>query len=417
MSTAAPPLKAQLLVLSCERRTIEVEQVRRFLAGNGYRLSRTDATLEIDDSADLILVSTCAYTGATEDLSVGALQAVLERKKPSAEVIVLGCLPDINPERLASVFQGPTVGPRAYQRLDELLAPDKPLQSFARDHAFRTFGGNRNPLKQLVALYRTRPNPLDGLRFVLQRVAGLRTRARYEAQRGWQRAEVYYIQIQQGCSFRCSYCSVRHAIKDLRSRSIDEIIASLQGALSQGNRDIAFIGDSSGVYGLDIGENLGRLLARVCDLDDNINLRLNDITPMSLHLCFDELLTLGTRGVVTSAHVPIQSANERVLQLMKRPFDVEAVARMLRALRGDAGMKVGTSVMVGFPSETRAELDETIAYCRAIGFDWISAHRFSARPRTVAANLPYQIPAKEKDERIAILTGALRNDSAVHVCN
>lgn len=223
----------------------------------------------------------------------------------------------------------------------------------------------------------------------------------------------FYIQIQEGCPCHCTYCAIRYAVKELRSKPIQDIMAELEKGLEQGYHSFYFMGDSAGAYGLDIGENLGKLLKRVLEGDADFSLNLTDISPVFLHLCFDEIKMLCGKNRISSLYVPVQSASPRILKLMGRNCDMVRVRGMLLDLKTVSSVKIGTSIIVGFPSETLDELNSTIGLCEEIGFDWVWCHSFSARPETVAANLPNQLSAEEIFERSRIAKSRLRDRTLI----
>jgi len=114
-------------------------------------------------------------------------------------------------------------------------------------------------------------------------------------------------------------------------------------------------------------------------------------------------------------YVPIQSGNRRLLKMMNRDCDIDAIRRMLIEIKTAAprNFKLGTSLIVGFPSETIDELDETINFCLSVGFDWAWCHSFSARPETPAANLPQKIPVDEILHRARYVHSHLRGKTLV----
>jgi threonylcarbamoyladenosine tRNA methylthiotransferase MtaB len=347
--------------------------VKNFLIGNGYSVINED--LEVSKDADLILYSTCGFTTAAEDLAIETLNRIQKEKKPGAKLIVCGCLPEINPHRLSQVFNGDMFGPRSYERLNDILRPEKKFQQFPRPNKF---AGN-----------------------IMSRL------------KGGGREKRFYIQIQEGCPCKCSFCATKFAIKELKSKPIDDVIDDFQKGLKQGYKEFCFIGDCSGAYGLEIGENLGNLLGRVLQTDADFSLELPDISPVHLHLSFNQLKMLCAKNKIRLLYIPIQSANPRILKLMRRNCNMDHVKDMLIELKSISPVEIGTSIIAGFPSETEEELNDTIEFCEQVDFDWIYCHDFSARPGTVAAKLPGQFSPEEILERSRLVRSRLPNKTFV----
>jgi tRNA A37 methylthiotransferase MiaB len=175
------------------------------------------------------------------------------------------------------------------------------------------------------------------------------------------------------------------------------------------------MGDNAGSYGLDIGTNLGKLLERILEVAGDFSLDLTDINPVYLASIDEPLKQLTRQKRISRLYVPIQSANRRILKLMGRDCDMDAVKRMLLETRrlGGAELKMGTSLIAGFPSETMSELEETLEFCAQVGFDWVWCHSYSARPETAAAALPGQHSSEEILRRSQLVKSRLGKQSMV----
>lgn len=352
--------KAQIIIKSCNRRDLELAHVRNFLVGNGYALSEIEARqfLKLDEQsvnkdADLIILSTCGFTSVTEQSCLDDLALIERTKKPSAEVVVCGCLPEINPQKLAVNFHGKTFGPRSYEKLNEIVHADKKYEDFNHNNIALSYG-----------------------------------------------PDTYTIQIHEGCPRTCSYCAIRLSIGKLKSTPMEQILAQFNLGLSEGYKKFVFLGDCAGGYGADIGLNFGQLLQAVIDLPGEFTLELTDLAPFYLPNCFNELKQLAAMGRLKSLYIATQSANPRVLGLMRRSHDMADAVVMLRELKkANPDIVLITSIIVGFPSETQAEMEDTIRYCKAIGFTHIYCHGYSARPDVDSTKLDGQHSHEEIKRR------------------
>jgi tRNA A37 methylthiotransferase MiaB len=405
--------RAQIIVTSCSRRSLEIEQVKNFLRGNGYSLSKDD--WNVDPDADVILLSTCGFTRAAEDFGFETLHRVQGAKRATAKVVLGGCIPDINPARLAREFDGPTFSPQSYSALDGILGADRAFEEFERPNTLEQPPFRRDVHKALELL-KTFDGSLSGLAYISQRLgSGIRRRVIRTRYASLNSQETFYVQIQEGCSMQCSYCVIRKAIGPLRSQPMETILNQLKTGLERGYGRLQLMGDNAGSYGLDIKTHMGHLLDRVAALEGDFDLDLTDVHPVYLANIFEPVMQLCAQGRLCSLYVPIQSASRRVLKLMMRDCDMDAVKHMLVHIKQAAPpkLRLGTSLIVGFPSETIPELDETIEFCRAVGFDWVWCHSFSARPETPAARLPDQIPADEILRRARLVKSRLKGKSLV----
>ena len=393
--------KVQIIIKSCDRRVLELEQVKNWLVANGYKLSNNHYS--VDKTADIIILTTCGVTQLHEDFTFEMLKRIEAGKKPGAEVILGGCVPEINPERVAREFGGPTFSPKAYYKLDQIFDMDRKLETFERPNLYKMEGLYRSDVG----------NTLDTVKYVASLnfrsiLRGLRLRMTNR--------RTFYIQIHEGCSMGCTYCAIQKAIGPLRnSKPVDEVISEFRDGLDKGYGNFRLIGDCAGSYGLDIKTDLGKLLGRISELEGDFTLELTDINPVFLKIIYEPLKTLCRQKRISNLYIPIQSGNDRILGLMHRRYDIEETGRMLRELREAAPkeFRIGTSVIVGFPSESEEEMRDTVDFCNDMAFDWIFCHGFSARPGTPAADLPDQFTAEAVTRRVGVFRDGIIDRNSV----
>lgn len=400
------PKIAQFIIRSCDRRVLELEQVKAWFEGNGFKLSHNHT--DVDPRADIIILTTCGVTQFHEDFAFEMLDRIKVEKKPGAKVILGGCVPAIDPKRVAEEFGGPTFSPRSYYKLDEILPLPHKLDEFGRPNTYDMHALYRSDVGNMIRYARSfRGHYLDFKHITRRLSLSIETINR--------RRRTYLIQIHEGCSMGCTYCAIQMAIGPLRnSKPIDVVVDELNKGLDNGYRRIRLIGDSAGSYGLDIRTNLGALLARISQIDRDFHLELTDINPAFLPVIFEPVKVLCSQKRLSSLYMPIQSGNERILTLMHRRSDMKKNKQMLNEIREAAspGFKLGTSVIVGFPSETADELQETIDLCNDVNFDWIWCHGFSSRPGTPAATLPGQLSEEEIQDRVNLFKARVKNEGS-----
>ena len=227
-------LNAQIIITSCSRRGLEIEQLKSYLQGNGYHLLRDD--WNVHPETDLILLSTCGFTQAAEDFGFETLQRVQATKKPGARVVFGGCIPEINPARVRAEFDGPTFSPQSYSRLDQIIGAQHPFIEFKRPNTFGEHGSALiTDARRAVDIIKTFDGSWSGLGYISQRLgSGIRQRVIRTKYANLENQHTYYIQIQEGCSMHCSYCAIRMAIGPLRSRPVEAILAEIRTGLRKG---------------------------------------------------------------------------------------------------------------------------------------------------------------------------------------
>ncbi len=409
--------RAQIIVASCSRRSLEIEQIKLFLKGNGYSLSTGDWT--VDPSADLILLATCGFTEAAEDAAFAVLRRIQATKKPGAQVILGGCIPEINPERVAREFEGPTFSSQTYTNLDQALDAEHGFDQFKRPNTMGPRASQAALVRdghRAIEILKSFDGSLSGLGYVSRRLGnGVRRKLIRSRYANLYDAGTFYIQIQEGCSMRCTYCVICKAIGPLRSKPIEIALDEFRAGLDAGFNRFQLMGDNAGSYGTDIDTTLADLLVQILALKGSFTLDLTDINPVYLPGILDPVKELLAQGRLATLYVPIQSRSRRLLKLMNRDCNMAAVEEMLIDIRQSStkGLKLGTSLIVGFPSETLEDLEETIRFCQAVDFDWVWCHSFSTRPETLAAALPDQVPAGEILRRAQLVRAQLKGKSLV----
>ncbi len=375
----------QIIDTSCSRRSLEIEQIRDFFRGNDWNVS--DKDWEIDPKADLIYLSTCGFTKAAEDFGFETYERIIGGKGENAKVVFGGCIPDINPDRLAKHYDGVPVGPQHYERLNDIVEPAHKLEEFRRPNLVRPRA--KNPVvtiaddilrfRQLMAVF---DGSFSGLGHIVRRVnVALKKRIIRRFFANLSSDSTFYVQIQEGCSMACSYCAIHKAIGPLRSRPVADLVEEIKTGIAAGHKTIQLMGDNAGSYGLDRKTNLGVLLNEISKLEGDFRIDLTDINPVYLRLIHGAVVKLVEQGRLARLYVPIQTGSDRILRLMKRGCDMTEVRAVLKEIRSISNGRIymGTSVIVGYPSETREELEQTIDFCRDVGFDWVWCHSYSNR--------------------------------------
>lgn len=214
-----------------------------------------------------------------------------------------------------------------------------------------------------------------------------------------------------GCACKCTYCAIKFAIGNIKSRPIDEIIKEVKSGIKQGYKSILLEGDSLGGYGLDIKTNLGELLEKIIENVENTDVQISvpDVSPRYLDICYKQIIRLANLKKLFNFYIPIQSGSQELLNAMKRGYDIEnAKEYILKIKEASPELKFGTSVIVGFPGETLADFEKTISVCRELKFDYIYCHSYSERKGTEASNYLDKVDGEEILRRSRELKNTLK---------
>ena len=216
-----------------------------------------------------------------------------------------------------------------------------------------------------------------------------------------------FVSVMEGCSKYCSFCVVPYTRGEEVSRPFDDLIAEVASLAAQGVREVTLLGQNVNAYRgtMHDGESadLALLVSWIAAIDGIDRIRYTTSHPLEMS---ERLIDVHAEvpQLVGHLHLPVQSGSDRILALMKRnhtALEYRAIIRRLRAARPD--ISISSDFIVGFPGETDADFDQTMALIETIGFDHSFSFIYSRRPGTPAAGLPDDVPLAVKKQRLARL--------------
>ena len=372
---------------ACFPNRLDLNKIRKFLEKNGWGF--------VDDhkEADLILTGTCAYEKSFEDDSISRIIRIQNTKKPGAKFIVWGCLPKINKERLQEVFHGDFVGPDELERLNGLISAETQIQDIE----------DANELtEEDISTYAAYPklfNMFKPLIRGLEKHLKLRVQPFYDYSACIYDSDTYYLRVSSGCLNRCSYCAIKNARGDLKSKPLETVLNEFRQGLKQGYKEFALVGQEVGSYGRDIKTDLVELLDQITKEQGNYKLHLLFIEPSWFVRLFPKLDSVLKSGRIASINLTVQSGSDRILRKMNRFYRIDDVMGCVRELKKlSPSVIVRTHLMVGFPGETEDDFRKTADIMD--NFDLVNGlFEFSPRAGTPAATLDGQVPADVKRRR------------------
>jgi threonylcarbamoyladenosine tRNA methylthiotransferase CDKAL1 len=341
----------------CSTNLADGEILAGCLAEAGYKLTDSVGT------ASLAIFNTCAVKGPTEDRIIEVLRRVPSNKK----IIVAGCLPLINFDRLCKEvrFDG-VVGPAAGDRIVEV--------------ARSVIGG-----KKVIALK-----------------GGLNAKPRFDLPRFRLNSVRSIIPVGYGCLGSCAYCCVIFARGHLRSYGVQEIVERVRKDLLRDTREFWITSQDVACYGRDAGSTLIELLEAICSVEGDFRVRVGMMTPNTVMDILEELVkTFGNNHVFKFVHLPVQSGDEQVLKLMRRFYTIADFKKIVDAFRASIPeITLSTDVICGFPGETEEAFEKTLQLIEEAKPDVVNVSKFFARPKTLAAKMHENlVPSSEIKRR------------------
>jgi MiaB-like tRNA modifying enzyme len=343
----------------CSTNLADGEVLAGCLAEAGYQIVNSVS------AADIIIYNTCAVKGPTENRMIEILKRVPANKK----LIVAGCLPLINFERLGREvrFNG-VVGPAAGDTIVSVVR--------------RVLDGEKTVV--LKGAVNAKPS-LSLPHIHLNSVIGI-------------------IPINYGCLGACAYCCVVFARGHLRSYGVGEIVERVKKDLAMGVREFWLTSQDTACYGRDIGTNLAELLCALCDIEGDFKIRVGMMTPnMALDILEDLTQIFKSDKVFKFVHLPIQSGDNQILKSMRRFYSVADFKKIVSTFREKfPELTLATDVICGFPGEDKEAFRKTLQLIKEVKPDIVNVSKFFARPRTVAAEMPDSVPTPEIKRRSSI---------------
>ncbi|HKS87866.1 MAG TPA: tRNA (N(6)-L-threonylcarbamoyladenosine(37)-C(2))-methylthiotransferase MtaB [Stellaceae bacterium] len=363
----------QIVTFGCRLNSFESELIGRAAADAGL--------------ADAVIVNTCAVTAEAERQARQAIRRA-RRERPDARIIVTGC--------------AATLAPARYAALDGV---DRVLDNQAKLRAASYRADPHPPLAKASG------SPSPALREredkPLSRTAGEGAAGRSPGAGEGMRARAY-LQVQQGCDHRCTFCIIPYARGPSRSVTPEAIVAQARTLVAAGCREIVLTGVDLTAYGGDLpgGPTLGEvargLLAEVPELR---RLRLSSLDPSEIDHALWRLFADEPR-LMPHLHLSLQAGDDLILKRMKRRHSraaAIATVRRARALRPEVA--IGADLIAGFPTESEDMFRRSLDLVEECGIAFLHVFPYSARPGTPAARMPPIAPALVR-ERAARLRAA-----------
>jgi tRNA-2-methylthio-N6-dimethylallyladenosine synthase len=216
-----------------------------------------------------------------------------------------------------------------------------------------------------------------------------------------------FVSVMEGCSKYCTYCVVPYTRGEEVSRPFDDVISEVAELAEQGVREVNLLGQNVNAYRgrMHDGEiaDLALLIRYVAAIDGIERIRFTTSHPVEFSDSLIEVYA-DVPELVSHVHLPVQSGSDRILAAMKRGHTVlEYKSRIHRLRRVRPDISISTDFIVGFPGETEADFDATVALVEEIGFDTSYSFIYSRRPGTPAADYPDDVPREAKRMRLARL--------------
>lgn len=359
-------MRVAVHTLGCKLNYAESSTIAREFALRGYEV--VPSTSE----ADIYVVNTCSVTEHSDKKDRNLIRR-LHRRSPEALIAVVGCYAQLRGEEIA-----------ALEGVDIVLGARS--KGLVVDEVERLLAaGGRGKAPQRVEIC-----DIDSVDNIFPAYStGERTRA--------------FLKIQDGCDYKCSYCTVPYARGGSRSLPSALLLEQAREIAASGIVEIVLTGVNTGDYGRKTGESFLSLLRGLNTVEGIDRYRISSIEPNLLTPEIVEWIASGTK-FLPHFHIPLQSGCDRILSRMGRRYRTEDFRRKIELIRSHIDhVFFGIDVIVGFPGETEEDFRATYDFLEEIRPAFIHVFPYSRRRGTPAAGMPDQIPENVKTSRVEIL--------------
>ncbi len=314
---------------------------------------------------DIILVNTCSVTGEADKKCRQTIRS-FHRRYPDAGIVVTGCYAQLKPQE-ASALPGVVI----------VAGSDR--KNSLPDYIERWIADNNaqcliTPLQQMTA-------------FSPSCSRGDRTR--------------YFLKVQDGCDYWCTYCTIPRARGRSRSASIEEIVAQAEDVARKGGKEIVITGVNIGDYGKGTDKGFIDLCRALDEVEGIERYRISSIEP---NLLTDEIIDFvaQSKRFMPHFHIPLQSGSDEVLRLMRRHYDTALFRRKIERIRRVIPHAfIGVDLIVGARGETAQEFERSYAFVESLDISRLHVFPYSERPGTRALEIPHVVSQEDKHDRAA----------------
>lgn len=315
------------------------------------------------EKADICVINTCSVTEVADRKCRQAIHRIV-RENPDAYVVVTGCYGQLQPGTVADIpgvdiVLGQDLKGSVLENLNGLVK---------RDHGiYLTVGTN------------------DIKNFVPSCSKGDRTR--------------FFLKVQDGCDYYCTYCTVPYARGHSRNPSIESLVRQAEQVGQEGGREIVLTGVNIGDFGKTTGESFLDLCRELDKVESIARYRISSIEP---NLLTDKVIDFvaGSRAFMPHFHIPLQSGSNDVLKLMHRRYEREVfAAKVNRIKQAMPHAFIGVDVIVGMRGETDEYFEDAFNFISSLDVTQLHVFSYSERPGTAALRIPYKVSDQVKHER------------------
>ena len=347
--------------LGCKLNFSESSTLARLFEEGGFE------RVGVNDAADICVINSCSVTEHADKKCRNIIRK-LHRRNPEAIIAVTGCYAQLKPQEIAEI-----------EGVDIVLGNNDKADLYKRVVELSQRGATE--------IYSCHCDEIT--RFFAAFSSGDRTRS--------------FLKVQDGCDYKCAYCTIHYARGSSRNIPISDIVEQARQVAASGLKEIVITGVNTGDFGRTNGEKMIDLLRALNDVEGIERYRISSIEP---NLITDEIIEFcaASPKFQHHFHIPLQSGSDHILGLMRRRYTSAKFAdriEKIRSLMPDAF--IGIDVITGFPGETEEYFQQTYDLLARLRPSFLHIFPFSERPGTPAVDMPNKVPSYISTQRVARL--------------
>lgn len=382
----ATPLSVAFHTLGCKLNFSETSSIRRMFEDHGFVVHKHD------QPSDIYVLNTCSVTDFADRKCRYEVRRML-RQSPDARVVVIGCYAQLKPDEIADI-----------DGVDLVLGAAEKFNIINYIDTLSKAAG-----KGMVNVGEVR----EADTFVESFSFGDRTRS--------------FLKVQDGCNYKCSFCTIPQARGASRSDTVDSVVANAEKIAASGVKEIVLTGVNIGDFGngTEVIEGTTTkkealfidLIKALDEVEGIERFRISSIEP---NLCTDEIIDFvaSSNRFVPHFHMPLQSGSDRILQLMRRRYKTSLYAdRVAHIKKVMPHCCIGVDTIVGFPGETDDDFMDSYHFLESLDISYLHVFTYSERANTPAAEMTEPVPMQTRRKRNEMLRQLSEQKKAAFYAN
>lgn len=357
--------KVAFYTLGCKLNFSETSTIGEQFLNRGY------GVVDYNEKADVYVINTCTVTDNADKECRQIVRRAL-RNNPEAYIIVTGCYAQLRPDEIIKI-----------DGVDAVLGSNEKFKLFEYIEKFEK--------QKLSCIHVSPTEDLNEFNSSFSTDGNDRTRA--------------FFKVQDGCDYKCSFCTIPLARGKSRSAKPEEVIKEFRQLLEANFKEIILTGVNVGDYSSTMEKDfdLQALLKKMLEVQGDYRIRISSIEPNLLNDSILDLTAADSR-MCNHFHIPLQSGSTKVLKLMQRRYKTDDYKNLIyKAVDMIPNLTIGVDVIVGFPGETEEDFLETYAFLRDLPISYLHVFTYSERPNTKAIEMPGEVDHIDRKKRSNML--------------